>query len=141
MTPTILIGSLDLGDRLQHAGDIRGMVDGDQDRLGAEGGFQFRQIEFTRRRAGDDGDRDLLRFERPERPHHGVVLEAAGDDVVTGLQAEGEDCAWPVDCAEGLHCSRTDSCPGTCQPFVGEGGACTNDGEMRCERLWPLMPK
>ncbi len=55
------------------------------------------------------------------------------EDVVTGLQSEGEDCAWPTDCTEGLHCSRTDSCPGTCQPFVGEGEACTNDGEMTCD--------
>jgi len=61
-----------------------------------------------------------------------VILSICGD-VVTGQQGVDEACAWPLDCVDGLYCARTDSCPGACQPFVGEGGWCTSDGDLTCD--------
>jgi hypothetical protein len=58
-------------------------------------------------------------------------------DVVTGVQATGDPCASDLDCSPVSFCSMMGrTCPGTCQPRVSEGGACTSDGTADCD--WSL---
>ena len=55
----------------------------------------------------------------------GAVIDASCRAALHGGQDTGEACVEDIQCQPGLYCFRGSSCPGTCQPYVSEGGDCS----------------
>jgi hypothetical protein len=60
----------------------------------------------------------------PECSDFNAVVEDC-KRMLTKLAGEGQRCRNRFECAKGLFCDASASCPGTCKPFAQQGAVCT----------------